>query len=278
VVVGDTITANLDVNEVRRWVDAYRTITGEDLGFLHLDVPWGEPNWPEKVRAIEDYLRSRGIEFGIFYLGDWDAFDDEDWLSQAGERVKAYELSAGGQPDHVIFTTWHDHPDRLLPESEPYTFTGFINSYLEDVSSLGYRSEGPGANVAFGRPVHASKAAQSPPENVVDGNLETFWGAGDFAPQWIEIDLGAPYSISEIRILMQQTPDIPAVHHVLGRGPDTAGEYVLLHAISGSTRFDREWLTYSPDASWTGIQFVKIETVESPSWISYWEVEIISGD
>lgn len=278
VIVGDIITAQLDVNEVRRWVEAYRATTGEDLGFIHLDVPWDIPNWPQKVKEIEDYLHSQEIEFAISYIGDRDAFDDEEWLSQAGERAKAYELIADGHPDHVVFTTWHDHPDQLLPESEPYTFTWFINSYLDDVASLGFRSEGPGANIAFGAVVRASKAAQSAPENAVDGNLDTFWGAGDFAPQWIEIDLGAPYNIAEIRMLIQQTPGIEAAHQILGRGPDTYGQYVLLHTFSSPTRFDRDWLTYSPDTPWTGIEFVRVETRESPSWISFWEIEIISSE
>ncbi len=281
VVVGDTITAQLDVNKVALWVDAYRAVTGEDLGFLHLDVPWGEPNWPEKVREIEDYLRSRGIEYGVFYLGDWNAFNDEEWLSQAGERVKAYELIAGGRPDHIIFTTWHDHPDRLLPEDAPYTFTWFIDAYFEDKSALGYRTEGPGANVAFRKSARASKAAQSAPEGAVDGNLETFWGAGDFAPQWIEVDLGAPYGIAEIRMLTEGSNG-ETVHRVLGKGPGTGGAYVLLHTFSGFTT-TLQWLTYTPPTPWSAVQFVRVETVgslsgESPSWISWREIEVISGE
>lgn len=281
VVVGDTITAQLDVNQIALWVDTYRAVAGEDLGFLHLDVPTGVPRWPQKVKEIEDYLRSQGIEFGIFYIGDWDAFNDEDWLSQAGEQVKAYELTAGGQPDHVIFTTWHDHPDRLIPEDEPYTFTWFINAYIENKSILGYRTEGPGANVAFHKSVTASRAAQSAPEGAVDGNLNTFWGAGDFAPQWIEIDLGAPFNIAEIRMLTEGSHG-ETIHYVFGKGPNTGGAYVPLHTFSGFTT-TLQWLVHTPGTPWAAIQFVKVETVkslsqESPSWISWREIEVIAAN
>jgi hypothetical protein len=170
IVFGDDITAQLNIDEVAQWVEAYRSVTGEDLGFLHLDIDFSIPNWDRKAAHIERYLRSEGIASGLFYIGNWEDPSDEAWVTSAGERVKAYELAAGGQPDHVVFASWHDHPDYVLPETEPYTFTHLIKQYIEDRESLGARTEGPGANLAHGKPVTASRAlAGFPPDQAVDG-------------------------------------------------------------------------------------------------------------
>jgi hypothetical protein len=275
IIFGDDITAQLNVDEIARWVEAYRSVAGEDLGFLHLDIDFGIPNWEQKAVQIENYLRSNGIPFGIFYIGNWEDPSDEAWLISAGERVKAYELAAGGRPDHVVFASWHDHPDYVLPESEPYTFTNFIKQYIEDRESLGVRTEGPGANLAYGKPVTTSKAlAGLPPHQAVDGIFSTWWGAGDFAPQWIEVDLGAPYTIAQIRLSISQDPEGNTRHQVWGRGPGEDPR--LLHEFDGVTWGDQV-LEYTPPDPWQGIQFIRIATLASPSWVSWREIEVIAA-
>jgi hypothetical protein len=276
IVFGDDITAQLNIDEVAQWVEAYRSVTGEDLGFLHLDIDFSIPNWDQKAVQIEHYLRSEGIPFGLFYIGNWEDPSDEAWLTSAGERVKAYELAAGGQPDHVVFASWHDHPDYVLPETEPYTFTHLIKQYIEDRESLGARTEGPGANLAYGKPVTASKAlAGFPPDQAVDGIFSTWWGAGDFAPQWIEVDLGAAYAIARIRFSISQDPEGSTRHQVWGRGPGEDAR--LLHEFDGMTRGDQV-LEYAPPDPWQGIQFIRIVTTASPSWVSWREIEVIAAE
>jgi hypothetical protein len=275
IIFGDDITAQLNVDEIARWVEAYRSVTGEDLGFLHLDIDFSIPNWEQKALQIENYLHSKGIAFGLFYIGNWEDPSDEAWLTSAGERVKAYELDAGGQPDHVIFASWHDHPDYVLPETESYTFTNFIKQYIDDRESLGVQTEGAGANLAYGKPVTASKAlAGLPPHQAVDGIFSTWWGAGDFAPQWIEVDLGAAYTIAQIRLSISQDPEGNTLHQVWGRGPGE--EARLLHEFDGMTRGDQV-LEYTPPDPWHGIQFIRIVTVSSPSWVSWREIEVIAA-
>jgi len=61
----------------------------------------------------------------------------------------------------------------------------------------------------------------------VDGLANNWWGAGDFAPQWIEIDLGAAVTITRIRLAIGQDPTGETVHRVWGRGAD--GGETLLH-------------------------------------------------
>ncbi|MDH5507453.1 MAG: amidohydrolase family protein [Anaerolineae bacterium] len=132
-------------------------------------------------------------------------------------------------------------------------------------------------NLALGKPVTASTALPDfPAKMAVDGitgkGEANWWSAGNFSPQWIEIDLGAPASIQEIRLLTSQSPTGKTTHQIWGRGPNTAPKQ--LHSFHAATG-DHEWLRYSPAEPWDGIQYIKIETVESPSWVAWREIEII---
>ena len=127
-------------------------------------------------------------------------------------------------------------------------------------------------NLALHQSVRASNNMQNPAELVVDGNESTSWGAGDFAPQWIEIDLGAPASISEIRLLVGQSPDGKTRHRILvGSKGGTLTEIHLFEQITQ----DVTWITFTPDAVIEDVQIVRIETLESPSWVAWLEIQVI---
>jgi hypothetical protein len=72
------------------------------------------------VRSIEDGLRARGIEFGPIYNGG-EAASDAEWVDLTLQRAYTYEEVAGGRPDQVILQSWMDHPDHVLPETDPST-------------------------------------------------------------------------------------------------------------------------------------------------------------
>lgn len=131
-------------------------------------------------------------------------------------------------------------------------------------------------NIARGRPVLASAEAKTESAtSLVDGDTKTSWSAGQFAPQWIEIDLGAPLAIAAIRLGVAQTPGGDTVHTVLGRPPD--GPYRELHVFRGRTT-DGELLEYVPSASWEGIRYLRVETSASPSFVAWREVEVFAAN
>jgi hypothetical protein len=134
--IGSIETGNLDVKDITAWVSAYRDVTGEELAYLHLDVPYFIPDWAERAKEIEAYVRSRGIDFGIYYVGDWEDTSDAQWLGKAEQHFVEYEAVAGGEPDQAIFQSWNPHPVALLPEDQPNTFTWLINRYLRPRTSL----------------------------------------------------------------------------------------------------------------------------------------------
>jgi hypothetical protein len=134
IVVGDIepawVEPEIGADEIARWLDAYEDAAGEPLGFFHLDVDWNRPGWPEVAREIEDVVRSRKVPFGIIYNGGDDTRSDAEWVQLSAERAYTFEQEWGGHPDHVVLQSWHFHPQRVLPEDEPTTFTGLIGRYL----------------------------------------------------------------------------------------------------------------------------------------------------
>ncbi len=131
VVIGDIepLTRNLDVKEYKSWLDTYQTVTGSNLPFLHLDLDYQRPDWPQAAKELEIYVHGKGVQFGIIYIGDYHDTDAE-WFAHAEARMARYETEVGGQPDHVIFQSWVDKPDYCLPETNLNSFTHLINLYF----------------------------------------------------------------------------------------------------------------------------------------------------
>jgi hypothetical protein len=278
VIIGDTepLAGPAGSQEYNDWLDTFFEVNGYYLAFIHMDIDWSRPTWAEEVKAISDHGQTIGVPVGIIYNGNAADKTDEDFLSATGERVKKLELVTGVQPDHVIFQSWSDKPDRVLPETEPFTFTGFIQAYFTDKSSLGYRREGKGANIALGKPVRVSNQTGDLTGSLaVDGDFGTLWNSGGGPPQWIEIDLGEPFDISEIRLTVSQYPSGLTVHQIKGKGPAAGDPFILLQMLESNTQ-DGDELRYQLDDSITNIRYLRVETITSPSWVSWREIEVIS--
>jgi len=131
----------------------------------------------------------------------------------------------------------------------------------------------PSSNLALGKPVKASNALpDKPPQNVVDGSANE-WISGGGPTQWIEIDLQKPATVRSIRLVVAQYPDGETVHRLFVKG--SSGQYHLEREFSGFTS-DNQVLEYAPDAPLTNIRFVRVETVSSPSWVAWKEIEVIA--
>jgi hypothetical protein len=113
-----------------QWLDAYRAASGSPFPFIVLDMDWAAlpSGWPADVRSLAAEVRDRGTEFAIIYNGGSET-TDEAWLAAARAHLEAYELD-GGTADVVIFASWNDKPDRLLPETDPTTFTHLVADYV----------------------------------------------------------------------------------------------------------------------------------------------------
>jgi hypothetical protein len=278
VVIGEAepLGGQADAHAYQDWIDTFKEVNGFALPFLHMDVDWSRRAWPQEVKSIEEHGRSAGVAVGITYMGNEADRADADWLANAGERVKRYELDAGGHPDHVLFQSWHDKPDHLLPETAEFTFTHFIDRYFTDKARLGCTSS-PETNLAYAKKVAASGAdGEHVAANAVDCDRGTFWSAGGIPPQWIEVELGQPSDIKRVRLTTSQTPAGPTTHEVYGRGPGTKGAWQLLYRFEGNTA-DGEALDEALPQSVTGIEAIRVVTTRSPSWVGWREIEIIGN-
>ena len=104
VLIGSIETADLNVDDVAAWMEAYRGVMGEELDYFHLDINFQRVDWAERAREIEDYVESRGVEFGIIYFGNQDDGSDIDWINHAESRFIEYEVLARGNTRSCHFS------------------------------------------------------------------------------------------------------------------------------------------------------------------------------
>jgi hypothetical protein len=272
VVVGDTEALPRDVDPagLLAWLDAYRAVTGRPLPFVHLDLDFGRVGWPAMVADLDRRAGARDVDLGLILFGDPSDPDDEAWFATLAQRVIAIDDAA---PDHLLFQSWQDRPDRVLPAGDASTWTGFVGRYLTDPGGLAELLPPP--NLAAGAATRASSSlAGARPALAVDGDPATTWSAGAGPPAWIELDLVRGRTIGLIRLRIAQFPEGRTVHRLLGRGPGTGGQWVTLAVLRGRTG-DAQVLEWRPDAARTGLRWLRVETTESPSWVAWREIEVL---
>ena len=131
----------------------------------------------------------------------------------------------------------------------------------------------PNDNIAYSKPVTASKSlADQPAEFAVDDDPATQWGAGDMPPQWIQVDLQNTYQVSEIRLLVSQWPEGNTVHRIQTR-PSVDAAFTTVYEFNGSTS-ENDWLVFTPEVPLENVQQIRIQTISSPSWVSWKEIQV----
>ncbi len=93
----------------------------------HVDV-WA------KLKLLEDYCHSRGLEFGVLYADESAAWwwpdrvtENEDQVTVQNMYKAVFEhLKNGGNPDHIVIQNWGGYPSQLVPEDQQYTFTWLV--------------------------------------------------------------------------------------------------------------------------------------------------------
>jgi hypothetical protein len=107
------------------------------------------------------------------------------------------------------------------------------------------------------------------PDLVRDGTMRQ-WNSGDFPPQWIEVAPERPDKIAEIRLVVAQTPDGPTTHELWLKPVN--GDYRKVTTFEGETK-NYQRLVYNLKEPLV-VEFVKIVTVKSPSWVAWREIEL----
>ncbi len=148
-----------------------------------------------------------------------------------------------------------------LPTATPTPTATFTPVFVEE-------------NVALNKPVAASNThAASTTQALVDGNLDEGWNSGylpKHASEWVEIDLQSPFTIQRIKLYVQQQPD-GDTHHLIYK-KNSGGSFELLHEFEGFTRNNQ--ILEINDLQASNIQVIRVETVSSPSWVAWFEIEV----
>jgi len=116
-------------------------------------------------------------------------------------------------------------------------------------------------------------AAPPAPSNAVDGSTANWWGAGAHPIQGIEIDLGEPVAIGLIRMVTSRTPAGETRRQIwVGLTRDAL---YLLHTMEGFTS-DNQGPEFKPDPPLKTVRYVRVVTRQSPSWVSWREIEVLA--
>jgi hypothetical protein len=259
-----------------RYVETAGLLSNSSLDFfeLHTD-PAGELSLPELAQnfGLDGHV-TKPVIMGVVGASTWvypqisdGAIGIQDWIAAScslgftGWAYNGYYPSPAGLADATWgFVDSHNYLMKALsPKIQPDACT---------TTAL------PGRNLALNKPVEVTEALPSQTAQMaVDGDPNTQWSAGAFPTQWIEIDLGAPYAIGKIRLTVGQWPAGNAVHQVwMGASRDSLRQ---VYEFSGR-EFDFDVLNYVPAAPLQDIRYVRIVTTESPSWVSWREIEVLA--
>jgi hypothetical protein len=129
----------LSADELIQWIDLLETKLKQKnvrgLDFFRVDTDWmhfvhntGRGSWKD-LKRIENHCRNKKIPISIAYwAADYPAMkrleiaDDTTWYVGVMQMGFNY-AAAGGQPDQIVVQSWVDAPQKIVPESEPFTFT-----------------------------------------------------------------------------------------------------------------------------------------------------------
>jgi F5/8 type C domain-containing protein/carbohydrate binding protein with CBM6 domain len=123
-------------------------------------------------------------------------------------------------------------------------------------------------NLALGQPVTASSYYENyVPSNVTDGNTSTYWESTDNAfPQWFQVDLGSPVSIS--RIVMDLPPSSSwgtRTQTITIQGSTDGTNYTTLVASAGYT-FTSPQNTVTVTFPAAAVRYLKLTFTANTGW------------
>lgn len=109
--------------------------------------------------------------------------------------------------------------------------------------------------------------------NLYDNSFATVWNAGGYAPQWVEFEFLEQRAISEVTLCVEQTPFGESEHVISFAGEDK--KYFEVGRIRQMTK-GGDILSFKNSGKYESakIKYLKIETIKSPSWVAWKEIEI----
>lgn len=130
-------------------------------------------------------------------------------------------------------------------------------------------------NVALGKPVYVSNTYLNYiPAYAVDGSCGQMWNSGGYVPQFIEIDLLSAYTINNINMKVEMTPN-GNVNHQIYTSPDMV-TWTLADVVTGFLLTGQLIERCYSSSPLINVRGVRINSVTSNSWIAYSELGIFT--
>ena len=107
----------------------------------------------------------------------------------------------------------------------------------------------------------------------VDGDLDTWWTAHDYAPQWFQVTLPHAQPVGKIELIAAQVSPGPSTHWVR---MERAGEIVGWHRFDADLAADGHLFALRIDPP-QHIDKVRILTTRQVGWVAWREVRILSS-
>jgi hypothetical protein len=257
------------------YVETASLLFGAELDFFDFHAYPGGPSMEEHVNAFG----MGSYQAKPIIMGEYGAFrhiyPDITSAAQAITRWQSESCEYGF--DGWLYWTYHaagpnvdDRTWGLVDEGEVLLNLLAPITYPDPCAVEAGRE-----NLAYQKSAVASANQDgNPPAYAVDENIETIWSAGADAPQAIEVDLGGPYQIVEVRLLVAQDPAGETIHHLLGRRPN--GDLINFTTFEQATQ-DGDWLIFTATEPIENIQVIVVQTEASPSWVAWREIQVFGS-
>jgi hypothetical protein len=138
---------------------------------------------------------------------------------------------------------------------------------------------GPASKVKVEARASATGHKDYTPDKAFAASALNGWAAGDYAPQWIEADTGAPHRLADLRLNPSQLPVVCDTTHEVWVADEPIGEdrtkARLVHTFKGRTENGRP-MTFDFPKGLTA-RYVQIRTTASESWVSWNRIELQVG-
>jgi peptidoglycan hydrolase-like protein with peptidoglycan-binding domain len=159
----------------------------------------------------------------------------------------------------------------------PLTIRNSSDNFVPSSSVLTAAAATPSLTlVSQGKSVGASsQISGGEASKALDGDVNTAWSSGGFAPQWIFFDLGAAYSIGEIKLTVAQYPAGFTVHNIYGSADGNT--WTPLTSWNNTWTWDGQVLDYNFPTAQSGVRYVAVVTPSSPSWVAWKEIQVYSA-
>ena len=130
--------------------------------------------------------------------------------------------------------------------------------------------------ISIGKPAFASQThSTTKVSSIFDNNFGTAWNAGSSAPQWVSVDLQSSFTVKSIKLLPCQSPNGNVTHQIFIS--NDMQNWNLVDEINVYSK-NNEWITHTFSTSLKNVRGVKVKTTKSPSWIAFFEIQIIEGE